>query len=1223
MAGSSSARSLQARLRLRELAQYYSTTASLPPADFDPRRDIDGTVRPYDLADFQPYSPALSQDPSLTAIAQLAAVRTNCQRSFISLIGESAQHVVAEATRTVSPFDKDDFEGDDGIILGAQSIPLTFGICTTTIGVFTGKCDFVFGADTEVHDDYICIPDLLAEDNTSSLPAIQALPPILRFYMEVPLKSEGGYVIGSICVMDPSVRSANARDVKVLQDMSKLIMRHIELTRMREDHRRAERLLAGLGHFIKGKDSFKDRSEHGVEESETSRQDVRPSQNSTGSLSNDGVESARSASTKNLELDPTASPPDPVTSKGPMTVNHELSVAAPRPQSRTTDVDTTENTKDYTDAVSSKNSVEMRSSNNPAAPNSISSDIKHTFSRASNLIRESIDLCACCFLEIPKDKRYTTTKFREDIWQSRQNGINQNVRPPSSCESSYESDTENSSRKTSKSQDPANDANMEMLCEPLGFSTRSNSSLVGTSTTNTYLTLPVDLVRRLCSKYPKGRIFHFDSTGSVSSESDEQKIESGTEAVSRPKKLSSKLLQYFPTARSLMFFPMYDNDNQQVFAAYFGYTTNAARGLQKSELTYVSGFTNSIMCEILRLRSEATNKAKSDFISSISHELRSPLHGILASSQLLLEDQTLPKQGEFLETIDVCARTLLDIMNHLLDYAKINHFTKQPDPKSRMTLAKRANSDHTLVTDLNLINVVEETASSMEAGSSLNSWQQNKFNNHATSSSNYPVVPIILNITPHENWSFSSEPGSWRRIIMNLVGNSLKYTQQGHIEVRLSIQDASTTVKKQIVMLKVSDTGQGISAEYLKHKLYTPFAQENNLSVGVGLGLSLVRQIVSALSGQITISSEVGVGTEVTIAIPLEPCHTVPDDQFGMDSSKSLLKGLNVRYVGFNGTTAHMKQSNGAPDTRTDALIAMKRSLALFLERWLGATASTTNADITVVEETYLERELDLFDAVNNVLLVVRMNKRTGANIEIRNAIFAYVSPPIGPIRMTHIIKALLAQREQKGVNIVVGRAQADKVLSTPIPVAPVDLDTKTVNKPTMNSAMSASPVETNGTTRHQEPAYSAATNHVTKPKEAILLVDDNSINLRILLTAISRLKYEAHGIQVLTAVNGLEALNAYKTATNAGTCVRVVLMDISMPVMDGITATKEIRLFEQARGMPENRKSVVIAVTGLASAEAQHEIENSGFDDYLPKPVHLKVLREALGNHMADVVSK
>lgn len=132
----------------------------------------------------------------------------------------------------------------------------------------------------------------------------------------------------------------------------------------------------------------------------------------------------------------------------------------------------------------------------------------------------------------------------------------------------------------------------------------------------------------------------------------------------------------------------------------------------------------------------------------------------------------------------------------------------------------------------------------------------------------HPEVAVILDVDI-QNYHFTTQPGAFRRVIMNLLGNALKYTSHGYVQIKLEakeMEDLATPgtgecIPRSMVILTVQDTGRGISAEFLRSKLFTPFAQENSLSSGTGLGLSIVRSIVALLEGDIQIDSELGRGT--------------------------------------------------------------------------------------------------------------------------------------------------------------------------------------------------------------------------------------------------------------------------------------------------------------------------------------------------------------------------
>jgi len=1230
------ARSLKQRLRLRELAKYYCATPSFPGAQLGSEYDSGQSVGANE--DFTPLPARLSPDGNLTGLAQLAAWKLGCQRSLISIIDDKSQHIIAEATRSISTSVAAEHDPDDGLLFGAQSLPVTYGICPTTLDAFLeGRQLLLDNPNDFGGSDRLVITDLLAESKTRNVPALVNSPPILRYYVEVPLRTDTGYLLGSICVIDPLVRQPGPNDVKNLQEIATLVCQHLETARMKEDHRRAERLLEGVSHFIQGKDSISGWSK------DTPGQPIIPDVHPPPTyLSLSAMSSVPGGVSAGM-----SSPS--VAGTGPHTLrtfsDDTLSPTVPGMSDRTFSNDTVSATTPATSGLTSQagpkgsymdTDVEVgfdplprRDSDDSSAPSLASVNVRQAFSRASNLIRESMDLEATCFLEVPQNERFKNRKERRSSAQRKANG---NSPVPSASET--DSLTDASTDLTPKDQELPDSEGFPsangVLCHRLGFATRTKSSLAGSTTTQPYLTISATLLSQLTAKYPGGHIFHFDVAGSVSSGDDSQ---SSQQRRTKKAKLSAHLCRLFPTARSLIFLPMYDNDKQQVFSGFLGWTTNPARVLQKHEIIYVSGFANSIMCEVMRLEATATDKAKSDFISSISHELRSPLHGILAAAQLLSESTMYPKQAEFIQMVDTCARTLLDIMNHLLDHAKINHFTSQQKRKSRpKMLAGNSSADsatYSLVTGMDLLSVVEETTASMTASINqmLRGGKRPETDAQGSTSAlkeDTQAIPIILNIPPHQHWTFNSEPGSWRRIIMNLIGNSLKYTQEGHIKVGLVFREQRKTGES-IAELRVVDTGQGISEEYLKHRLYTPFAQENNLSVGAGLGLSLVQQIVSSLQGEIQVQSEVGTGTEIVVRIPLTESEE-GSGRSAVQEDQGLLRLTRERsftFAGFDERLSIHEQPTGILHPRTKAMLVMRDSISATMINWYGMRLGSAHADICVVEESHLKSNLEMFDQHDRNLLVIGLDGRGSTTERLQKANFVYLLPPVGPMRMAQALNALYEARKGMSPQL---KLVKQPVLTGRIPKSSPEVHTlEDAAPPSAKGDTSETPAKvTPGTS--SDKASSETSNmpdrkSASSPdasKETILLVDDNEINLRILVTCISRLK-----LDYLTARDGREALEKYVSAREAGIKISVVFMDISMPIMDGFASTREIRAFEKKSGMKRKSRSVIVALTGLASAEAQHEIENCGFDLYLRKPVNLKTVREVLAGEGVDHVRR
>ena len=275
------------------------------------------------------------------------------------------------------------------------------------------------------------------------------------------------------------------------------------------------------------------------------------------------------------------------------------------------------------------------------------------------------------------------------------------------------------------------------------------------------------------------------------------------------------------------------------------------------------------MAEVSRLASIAADRQKADFIGSISHEFRSPLHGILASAEFLSETNADAFQSSLVDTISSCGRTLLDTINHILDYSKINSFERTWRNVRRSGGSKRGFAHHRVVAKqeqappilniyatTNVASVIEEVVEGVYAGQiyqDISSTEATDFSmkakaktsnqgihvSHQTQISKASAarpVDVILDI-PFEDYTFITQPGALRRIVMNIFGNALKYTQCGSIRVMLSLSPveftggrAENSVQERMLQIKVTDTGKGISKEYIRTSLFSPFSQEDGKS---------------------------------------------------------------------------------------------------------------------------------------------------------------------------------------------------------------------------------------------------------------------------------------------------------------------------------------------------------------------------------------------------------
>lgn len=570
---------------------------------------------------------------------------------------------------------------------------------------------------------------------------------------------------------------------------------------------------------------------------------------------------------------------------------------------------------------------------------------KEIFSKAANLIRESIEIEGVLFLD-------ATLKSFGGLTNSPLGADNSTSATPSD-----ESDDLAFGKVNAETQSPC--------CDVLGFSTSQSSSIDGAEDVPRHTSVPEKLLMALSRRYPKGKIFAFDEHGALESgDSSDGDNESSTSPFTAPKpkehhnrsrnpwsrhRDGAFISDIFKGARSVAFVPVWDAKRERYYAGCFAFTRVATRIFtEESELGFLRAFGMLTMSETYRLEATMANKAKSDVLSSLSHELRSPLHGVVLGVELLHDTQLDVFQGDVLHTIETCGRTLSDTIDHLLDFAKINNYKaveKQQRKQGFRGLSRKERDSTTsiedgmksLVADVQLDVLAEEVLESVAAGSTFQRMSiaqlHRRDKRHIDRKSNQHLdslravedlgaeelhqlqtrnVSIYLDIEPSHAWAFRVSPGSFRRILMNLFGNSLKYTREGTIRVSLTQEHSSRKgrTRHRVVKITVADTGKGISEDFLRNELFKPFSQEDALAPGTGLGLSLVKQMVSTLGGTISISSGVNVGTKITVALPLTPATPAAtpsplpalaaaeeDQDFGAHLQR--LKGLRVKLFGF------------------------------------------------------------------------------------------------------------------------------------------------------------------------------------------------------------------------------------------------------------------------------------------------------------------------------------
>lgn len=302
-------------------------------------------------------------------------------------------------------------------------------------------------------------------------------------------------------------------------------------------------------------------------------------------------------------------------------------------------------------------------------------------------------------------------------------------------------------------------------------------------------------------------------------------------------------------------------------------------------------------------------------------------------------------------------------------------------------------------------------------------------------------VAVILDVKMR-NYNFITQPGAFRRVIMNLLGNALKYTSHGYVHVTLEASEPekapdSDTAPKSTITLTVADTGKGISSEFLRSKLFTPFTQENSLSSGTGLGLAIVKSIVSLLEGEIAIDSEVGRGTskfscpipaysytdhpqEVKVTLPLLRELPQMSDSTSPKSVTSLSRNNDQSIAALRSRVIGQTVSLHGFDLNTpDPLVRqmgqlLKESITTFLTEWYGLRVipTTRHANIIIANEiapttaSNLAYQLSTQRKSPTVLVLCSHSSRFDRSIPTDTVTksIGYVAKPVGPLKLARAL---------------------------------------------------------------------------------------------------------------------------------------------------------------------------------------------------------------------------